>query len=88
MSNIQVGGHVHIDQNAVIGPESTPSDSCRLILQSRASGAETIGRGAHVEADATVLQGLDVGDCATVIAAGVVTQPVCFAVTVMGIAAR
>lgn len=87
-TNIEVGRHVHIDQNAVIGHDCTLGDFSRLNPQACLSGAVTIGRGALVGANATVLQGLDVGADAIVGAGAVVTRPVPSTATVKGVPAR
>jgi sugar O-acyltransferase (sialic acid O-acetyltransferase NeuD family) len=87
-TNIRVGRHVHIDQNAVVGHDCDLADFSRLNPQACVSGAVTIGRRALIGANATVLQGLDVGDDAIVGAGAVVTRPVSAATTVKGVPAR
>ena len=87
-TNIQVGRHVHIDQNSAVGHDCSLGDFSRLNPQACVSGAVTIGRGALVGASATVLQGLDVGDDAIVGAGAVVTRPVPSGTTVKGVPAR
>jgi len=87
-TNIQVGKHVHIDQNAVVGHDCKLGDYSRLNPQACVSGAVTIGRGVLVGANATVLQGLDVGDHAIVGAGALVAHPVGPATTVKGVPAR
>jgi sugar O-acyltransferase (sialic acid O-acetyltransferase NeuD family) len=87
-TNIRVGLHVHIDQNAAVGHDCVLEDFSRLNPQACLSGAVTIGRRALIGANAIVLQGLKVGDDAIVGAGAVVTHPVDQAVTVMGIPAR
>jgi sugar O-acyltransferase (sialic acid O-acetyltransferase NeuD family) len=87
-TNIQVGKHVHIDQNAVVGHDCKLGDYSRLNPQACVSGAVTIGRGVLVGANATVLQGLDVGDHAIVGAGALVANPVGPATTVKGVPAR
>jgi sugar O-acyltransferase (sialic acid O-acetyltransferase NeuD family) len=87
-TNIDVGRHVHIDQNAVVGHDCTLSDFSRLNPQACVSGAVRIGSGALIGANATVLQGLEVGDDAIVGAGAVVTRSVPAAATVMGVPAR
>jgi sugar O-acyltransferase (sialic acid O-acetyltransferase NeuD family) len=87
-TNIQVGIHVQIDQNAAIGHDCDLGDFSRLNPQACVSGAVTIGRRALIGANAIVLQGLKVGDDAIVGAGAVVTHSVDPAVTVMGVPAR
>ena len=87
-TNIEVGRHVHIDQNAVVGHDCTLGDFSRLNPQACVSGAVTIGRGALVGANATVLQGLDVGEDAIVGAGAVVTHAVPSTTTVKCVPAR
>ena len=87
-TNIEVGIHVHIDQNAVVGHDCNLGDFSRLNPHACVSGGVRIGRGALVGANATVLQGLDVGDDAIVGAGAVVTRPVPSTVTVKGVPAR
>jgi sugar O-acyltransferase (sialic acid O-acetyltransferase NeuD family) len=87
-TNIQVGKHVQIDQNAAIGHDCDLGDFSRLNPQACVSGAVTIGRRALIGANAIVLQGLKVGDDAIVGAGAVVTHSVDPATTVMGVPAR
>jgi sugar O-acyltransferase (sialic acid O-acetyltransferase NeuD family) len=87
-TNIQVGIHVQIDQNAAIGHDCNLGEFSRLNPQACVSGAVTIGRRAMIGANAIVLQGLTVGDDAIVGAGAVVTHPVDPATTVMGVPAR
>lgn len=56
-TNIQVGKHVHIDQNAAVGHDCSLGEYSRLNPQACLSGSVTIGRGALVDANATVLNG-------------------------------
>lgn len=87
-TNIQVGRHVQIDQNAAIGHDCELGDFSRLNPQACVSGAVTIGRRAMIGANAIVLQGLKVGDDARVGAGAVVTHSVDPDTTVMGVPAR
>jgi sugar O-acyltransferase (sialic acid O-acetyltransferase NeuD family) len=87
-TNIHVGRHVQIDQNAAIGHDCILGDFARLNPQACVSGAVTIGRRAMIGANAIVLQGLSVGDDAKVGAGAVVTHSVEAATTVMGVPAR
>lgn len=87
-TNIEVGRHVHIDQNAVVGHDCILGDFARLNPQVCVSGAVMIGRGALVGANATVLQGLHVGDDAIVGAGAVVVRDVATATIVRGVPAQ
>jgi sugar O-acyltransferase (sialic acid O-acetyltransferase NeuD family) len=87
-TNIGVGRHVHIDQNAVVGHDCNLGDFSRLNPQACVSGAVTIGLGALIGANATVLQGLTVGDYAIVGAGAVVSRAVPRNSTVKGVPAR
>ena len=87
-TNIEVGRHVHIDQNAVVGHDCSLGDFSRLNPQACVSGGVTIGRRALVGANATVLPRLDVGDDAIVGAGSVVTRAVPEKVSVKGVPAR
>lgn len=86
-TNIQVGRHAHIDQNAVVGHDCNLGDFSRLNPQACVSGAVTIGRGALIGANATVLRGLDVGDDAIVGAGAVVVRDVPDCAVVKGVPA-
>lgn len=87
-TNIRIGKHVQIDQNAAIGHDCIVGDFSRLNPQACVSGAVTIGRRTMIGANAIVLQGLTVGDDAIVGAGAVVTHSVETARTVMGVPAR
>jgi sugar O-acyltransferase (sialic acid O-acetyltransferase NeuD family) len=87
-TNIHVGRHVQIDQNAAIGHDCSLGEFARLNPQACVSGSVTIGRRAMIGANAIVLQGLSVGDDAKVGAGAVVTHSVEAATTVMGVPAR
>ena len=65
-TNIHVGRHVQIDQNAAIGHDCSLGEFARLNPQACVSGTVTIGRRALIGANAIVLQGIKVGEDATV----------------------
>lgn len=87
-TQITVGRHVHIDQNATVGHDCVIGDFARLNPQACVSGSVVLGRGALVGAHATVLQGLHVGDDAVVGAGAVVVRDVAPNATVKGVPAR
>jgi sugar O-acyltransferase (sialic acid O-acetyltransferase NeuD family) len=87
-TNIEVGRHVHIDQNAVVGHDCNLGAFSRLNPQSCVSGAVTIGRSVLIGANATVLQGLRVGDQAVVGAGSCVVKNVPADTVVKGVPAR
>lgn len=87
-TNIDVGHHVHIDQNAVVGHDVTLRDFARVNPNACVSGAVLIGQGALVGASATVLQGLTIGDDAVVGAGAVVVSDVPSTTVVKGVPAR
>lgn len=87
-TNISVGRHVHVDQNATVGHDCLLEDFVRLNPQACVSGDVTIGAGTQVGAGATVLQGRVVGADCTVGAGAVVTHDVPAGVVVAGVPAR
>jgi sugar O-acyltransferase (sialic acid O-acetyltransferase NeuD family) len=87
-TNITVGAHVHIDQNATVGHDAVLHDFCRLNPQACVSGSVVVGAGALVGASATVLQGLRVGESAVVGAGAVVTRETPAGSVMTGVPAR
>ena len=87
-TNIQVGDHVHIDQNATIGHDCRLEDFARVNPAACLSGTVHLGHGALVGANATVLQGLRVAAGAVVGAGAVVTRDVAATMVVKGVPAR
>ena len=87
-TNITVGAHVHIDQNATVGHDSVLHDFSRLNPQACVSGSVVVETGALIGASATVLQGLRVGEFAVVGGGRRVTRPTDKGTTVTGVPVR
>ncbi len=85
---ITVADFVHIDQQVAIGHDTRLDDFSRLNPSSCISGYVSIGVGALVGANATVLAGLEVGPWSVVGAGAVVTHGVAEGITVKGVPAR
>lgn len=87
-TNILLGAHAQVDQNATVGHDSQIGAFSRLNPQACVSGSVRIGRGVLVGAGATILQGLAVGDGAVVGAAACVVRDVAAGAVVKGVPAR
>lgn len=87
-TNISVGPHTHVDQNATVGHDSVISAFARLNPQACVSGSVTVGERSTVGAAATILPGLSVGNDCLVGAAACVVRSVAAGETVKGVPAR
>jgi len=86
-TNIRVGRHVHVNQNATIGHDVILADYATVNPQAAVSGGVTVGEAATVGAGAVVLQYLQVADGATVGASACVVRDVAAGMTVVGVPA-
>jgi sugar O-acyltransferase (sialic acid O-acetyltransferase NeuD family) len=87
-TDVQLGRHVHLNQNSTVGHDSVLGDYASLHPQAAVSGSCKIGERALIGANATVLQGLSVGPGATVGAGACVVGDVAADITVKGVPAR
>jgi sugar O-acyltransferase (sialic acid O-acetyltransferase NeuD family) len=86
-TNVTLGRHVHINQNATIGHDAFLADFAQVNPLAAVSGNCTIGREALIGANASVLQGRTVGDQATVGANACVVRDVSAGTVVKGVPA-
>lgn len=87
-TNIFVGRHVHINQNATIGHDTVLEEFSTINPLAAISGDCTIGSRSMIGTNSAVLQGLTVGKDATVGASACVTKNVEANVVVKGVPAQ
>lgn len=87
-TNIRVGRHVHINQNATIGHDSVLEDYVTVNPLAAVSGSVRVGTGAMLGASSVILQGRSVGDRAIIGASACVVGDVPSQSTVKGVPAR
>lgn len=87
-TNIALGRHAHVNQNATVGHDSVLGDFASVNPSAAISGNVTLGEAATVGAGAVVLQGLTVGPGAFVGGAACVVKDIGAGVIVKGVPAR
>ncbi|HET9519127.1 MAG TPA: NeuD/PglB/VioB family sugar acetyltransferase [Actinoplanes sp.] len=87
-TNVQLGDHVHLNQNTTVGHDSVLGSHVSVNPLAAVSGDCRIGAHVLIGTNAAVLQGLRVGAGATVGAGACVVRDVLAGVTVKGVPAR
>jgi sugar O-acyltransferase (sialic acid O-acetyltransferase NeuD family) len=87
-TNVRLGRHVHLNQNATVGHDSVLEDFVQVNPLAAVSGDCHLGEAVLIGTTAAVLQGLNVGAGATVGAGACVVRPVQRGTVVKGVPAR
>jgi sugar O-acyltransferase (sialic acid O-acetyltransferase NeuD family) len=87
-TNVRLGRHVHLNQNATVGHDCVLGDFVSVNPLAAVSGECLLGSGVLIGTNATLLQGRRIGDDATVGAGAVVVRDVASAAIVKGVPAR
>jgi sugar O-acyltransferase (sialic acid O-acetyltransferase NeuD family) len=87
-TNIVLGRHVHINQNATIGHDCRLGDYVSVNPLAAVSGRVTIGSGTMVGANAVIIEDRRVGQRCTIGAGAVVIRDIDDDLTVVGVPAR
>ncbi|WP_433055258.1 acetyltransferase [Dactylosporangium sp. CS-033363] len=87
-TNVTIGRHVHLNQNATVGHDTVLCDFVQVNPLAAISGDCHVGSGVLIGTNACVLQGLRIGNDATVGAAACVTRDVAAKTTVKGVPAK
>lgn len=87
-TNVTLGRHVHVNQNATVGHDSVLDEFVQVNPLAAVSGNCRIGRGTLIGTNASILQGRTVGDGSTVGAGSCVVRDVGAGRIVKGVPAR
>lgn len=87
-TNVTLGRHVHLNQNATVGHDAVLADFVQVNPSAAVSGNCVLGREALIGTTASVLQGRSVGAGATVGAGACVVRDVEAGLVVKGVPAR
>lgn len=84
----EVADHTSLNANASVGHDASVGEGCTISSYCDVTGNVCLGRGVFMGSHASILQGISVGDFATVGAGSVVIRKVPPQTSVMGVPAR